>query len=269
MKSPTKSTRGKILRYTSDRFTVAFVLTVFGLQLYFWHAVSSVTAALLAIPMFGLCVMSACIHHNHQHVNVFRPRWLNRLFEMPLALQTGVGSYTWVLHHNLGHHLNYLEQRKGDVDESRWMRRDGTQMGRIEYTLHLFANHHLDVYKVGQKHPRLYRSYVLMHIPIVALLAGMFYVHPLNTLIMFVALPLAALIHTCSATYQHHSGLETEDHLCASRNRTSRWYNLLSQNLGYHTAHHMRPGLHWSELPSYHEKIRDNIPAAHIDPTFW
>mgnify|MGYP000123740735 FL=1 len=37
-------------------------------------------------------------------------------------------------------------------------------------------------------------------------------------------------------------------------------YNLPSWNLGYHTAHHMLPGIHWSQLPQLHDKIRPRIP---------
>ena len=39
-----------------------------------------------------------------------------------------------------------------------------------------------------------------------------------------------------------------------------KWYNIVTGNLGYHTAHHMKQGLHWSELPKYHESIMDQIP---------
>jgi len=267
-----KSPRGTILRHTADRGTVMVVVCLFVVQLLVWHFGSTLWAALAVPGLFVPAVMSACIHHNHQHVNVFRARWLNRLFELPLALQTGIGSYTWVLHHNLGHHLNYLQQRPDSAtrrDESHWMRDDGSTMGRVEYTLRLFARHHLDVYRVGRRHPRIYQNYLRMHAVILALLGVLFWVHPVNTLLLFVALPALALLHTCSATYEHHSGLDTSDPLKATRNRTSRVYNLLSQNLGYHTAHHLRPGLHWSELPAFHAQIVGDIPQAQIQPHFW
>lgn len=266
------SPRGTILRYTADRSTVAIVLALFAAQLAVWHTASALWASVAAVALFVPAVTAACIHHNHQHLNVFRAQWLNRLFELPLALQTGVGSYTWVLHHNLGHHQNYLVQRQGKPtrrDESHWMRDDGSTMGRVEYTLRLFGRHHLDVYRVGRRHPRIYRSYLAMHTLVLAVIALLFWVHPVNTLILFVALPGLVLLHTCSATYEHHSGLETDDPFQATRNRTSRVYNLLSQNLGYHTAHHVRPGLHWSELPAYHAEIEASIPPSHINPHFW
>ena len=39
-----------------------------------------------------------------------------------------------------------------------------------------------------------------------------------------------------------------------------RSYNVLTGNLGYHTAHHVKPKLHWSKLPEFHASIADRIP---------
>lgn len=262
--------RGTILRYTADRITVTFVVCLFIMQLAVWYWATPLVAALTTPPLLFLCIITATINHNHQHVNIFRSPWLNRVFDLPLALQSGMGPYSWVLHHNLGHHLNYLNQHPHDnVDESRWTRKDGSLMGQTEYSLHLFLTHPFDIYRVGKKHPKIYTRYLMMRLPLYALFGTLLLVNPVNTLIVFLAVPAAALFHTCRSTYDHHSGLHSSNPLLASYNRINPTYNLLSQNLGYHTAHHMRPGLHWSMLPAYHEEIRAGIPSKLIHRTFW
>src|SRR5262245_32767333 len=142
----TKAPRGTILRYKADRYTVVHVLAFAAIQLSVWWFASPLVAALAVIPLFAFSLMSAPIHHNHQHVNVFRSRALNRFFEIPLSLQTGIGSYGWVLHHNLGHHLNYLSQPPATpVDESKWRRQNGATMSRLYYTARLFLTHERDI----------------------------------------------------------------------------------------------------------------------------
>ncbi len=263
-------TRGTVLRYTADRTTVTFVICLFVLQLIVWYVATPLIAALASPALLFLCVITATINHNHQHVNVFKTPWLNRMFDLPLALQSGMGPYSWVLHHNLGHHLNYLHQHPHDhVDESRWTRKDGSVMGQTEYTLHLFLTHPIDIYRVGKKHPKIFKRYLMMRLPLYTLFGTLLYINPVNTLIVFLAIPAFALLHTCRSTYEHHASLASSNPLLASYNRLNPLYNLLSQNLGYHTAHHMRPGLHWSMLPKYHEEISAGIPDALIHRTFW
>ena len=84
---------------------------------------------------------------------------------------------------------------------------------------------------------------------------------PKQALIIFVLPMPIMLIGLLDNTYQQHQGLDMSGDHCASRNTTSRLYNLISWNLGYHTAHHMHPGVHWSKLPELHETIRHRIPA--------
>jgi fatty acid desaturase len=265
-----KTNRGTILRYTADRYTVFHVLAFAAIQLAVWWLASPLVAGLALLPLLVMSLMSAPMHHNHQHVNVFRSPTLNRLFEIPLSLQTGIGSYGWVLHHNLGHHLNYLSQHPPTpVDESRWTRAGGDMMGRVEYTARLFLVHEIDIFRVGKKHPQIYRKYLLMKAAIYTTLLVLFVANPINTAILYGVLPLATLLHTCWVTYEHHAGLLTKEHRQASRNRSSRIYNLLSQNLGYHTAHHLRPGLHWSELPDFHRAIENEIPESLVNAAFW
>ncbi len=262
--------RGGLLRYKADRLPVAYVLAVLGIHFTVFLWASPVTAAACMLPLFLLSTCVAPINHHHQHLNAFRSPLLNRFYDVALALQTGIGPYGWVLHHNLGHHVNYLHQYPHDrPDESHWTRRDGATMGRFEYSLHLFLHHQFDIYSVGKRYPRQWRSYLLMKIPMAVVLATLAIYNPLNWLFVFVIPGLLTLFHTCWATYEHHAGLHADHHHQASVNRESRIFNAITFNLGLHTAHHQQPGLHWSLLPDLHKRIRDKIPEEMLLKGFW
>jgi fatty acid desaturase len=88
----------------------------------------------------------------------------------------------------------------------------------------------------------------------------MFWYHPMPTLFVFILPMMVSLLFTAWVTYGHHSGLDVDNDFEASYNIMSPIFNLLTGNLGYHTAHHHKQGLHWSRLPELHEKIKDKIP---------
>lgn len=262
--------RGTLLKYKADRGPIAYVVAVFVLRLALWALATPLICWVSVIPLAVLGMFIAPINHHHQHVNSFRARWLNRGYDLLLALQSGVGPYNWVLHHNLGHHVNYLNQPPHESpDESRWTRADGTQMGRLEYTLRLLLYHQVDIVRVGRRHPRLFRYFLVMKLPLWGLIGVGLWLRPLETVLLFLLPAFITLCHTIWATYEHHAGCPGDTHLDASRNRDNRIYNALTGNLGLHTAHHKRPGLHWSLLPELHESIRHQIPEDQILEKFW
>lgn len=260
---------GTILRYKADRRSVAYVMAMFGFHLLVFFAASPIVALLMVLPLAGVSMMVAPINHHHQHLNTFRSAWLNRLYELPLALQTGIAPYGWVLHHNLGHHVNYLHQRPhATPDESKWTRRDGSTMGRIEYTIDLVLNHQLDIFKVGRKYPKYLRAFLLMKLPLYAVIGLALYWNPVNAFLAFLLPGFLTLAHTAWVTYGHHAGHHPTSHYDASVNNLNPVFNFLTCNLGYHTAHHKRPGLHWSLLPEIHDEIEDRIPAHLLSRDF-
>jgi fatty acid desaturase len=262
--------RGTILRYKADRRNVAYVLALFVVRLGIWAFATPLACALCVLPLTGLSVFIGAINHHHQHVNTFRAAWLNRLYDLVLALQSGVGPYSWVLHHNLGHHRNYLNQRPHEnPDESRWTRADGSKMGRFEYSIDLLLHHQIDIVRVGLQHPKYFRYCLLMKLPLWGLIGFGLWLRPLETALVFLVPAFLTLFHTIWATYEHHAGCPGTSHLDGSRNREHPLYNIVTGNLGLHTAHHKRPGLHWSLLPSLHAQIRDEIPEEQILKGLW
>jgi fatty acid desaturase len=265
-----ESKKGTVLRYKADRRSVSYVLVMFAAHLVVFFFAPPWVAAACLVPFCILSFFVAPINHHHQHFNTFHSAWLNRMYDISLAMQTGIGPYGWVLHHNLGHHRNYLNQRPhAEPDESKWTRKDGSKMGVVEYTADLVLNHQIDIFKVGRAYPRFLRAFLWMKIPLWTVLGTLLYLNPVNAILVFLIPSFVALCHTAYATYGHHAGHYPTSHYDASMNNTSPAYNFLTCNLGYHTAHHKRPGVHWSLLPKLHEEIKDEIPPHLIETSFW
>lgn len=249
----------RLFRYREDRLPIAVILAFFAFDVLVYLRTDSV-AWLAAWTLVGILPKGhiCAWNHHHQHVNVFEPSVFNRLLEIVYALQTGITSNAWVLHHSLGHHVHYLDQAK---DESRWRRSDGSSMGEVEYSLEVAATAYPRAWEVGRKYPKQRRVFLFMGILTLAIVAALVVARPVAALFVFVLPMVISLIFTAWATYGHHAGKSTESHFVACNNILHRGYNAVTGNLGYHTAHHYKPGVHWSRLPEVHASIGHKVPA--------
>jgi fatty acid desaturase len=248
----------QLFRYRQDRIPVLLFTALFAVDLVIYLNVDDVRllplwTVLGILPKGWVCAWN----HHHQHVATFRQPVLNRLLEIVFALLTGLTSNAWVLHHTLGHHVNYLDQTK---DESRWKDRDGKKMGTLRYSLEVALTGYSRAWQVSKKYPRHRPVFIGMGLLVLAIVAGLVVYRPWQALFVYVLPMIISLVGTAWATYTHHSGRDASDHFSASTNIMNKWYNLVTGNLGYHTAHHYRGGVHWSQLPKLHEEIKHLIP---------
>ncbi|MEM6415029.1 MAG: fatty acid desaturase [Pseudomonadota bacterium] len=251
-----------LFRFKDDRLPVAVFLALFAADLSIFAFVSSWPIVVLwSLAMLLPKTLICAWNHHHQHVPFFSSTICNRLIEVVFGLQTGACSNVWVLHHNIGHHENYMDQTK---DESAWRAPDGRIMSSLEYSLKLAATGYLCAYKNSKDRPHLRRTLVLMTVLHLAILTTLLSINFFSGFFVFVIPMVFSFFMTCRHTYDHHAGCSEEDEYAASNNIMHRWYNILTGNLGYHTAHHLRPGLHWSKLPAFHSKIADRIPKENF-----
>ncbi len=256
-----------MFRHRADRLPVLIILSLTLLDFVVYLAVDSFW---ILLPYFLVMIIpKGCIcawNHHHSHLPTFRSKPLNRLLEVAYALHTGTTTNLWLLHHVLGHHHNYLDQQ---VDESRWMRKDGSTMGELEYTFKVALTAHARAYKVGARYPKHLRVHLIYTAIVLALVAALVAYRPLPGLMLFALPMVVGFLITAWATYDHHAGLDSQDDFSASYNMMNPVFNVVTGNLGYHTAHHYKQGVHWSELPALHEKIKDRIPAELYRDSFW
>ena len=250
-----------------DYYLIAFILLVLAADLVIFlfspTILIPIVWAIASLPPKGwICSWN----HHHQHCKFFSVSWTNRLIELIMGLHTGIVGETWVLHHTLGHHLNYLDQTK---DESAWKNANGKLMSHLEYTFKVGILAYPIALDVGKRYPKS-RNKLIQNILLTAVVLGwLAWINWANTLIIFIIPMIVLLFLTAHVTYHHHAGLDQTDPYQATYNITDRWYNFFTCNLGYHTAHHLQCGRHWSELPQFHEEIKEKIPShLYQDPGF-
>ncbi len=248
-----------LFRYKADRWPVFIVLTLTAIDFALFYAVNNLLILFvyylaMIIPKSVICAWN----HHHQHIFTFRHTALNRGLELAYALHTGVTTYLWRLHHALGHHINFLNQEK---DESRWKRKDGSKMGALEYTLNVALTAYPRGYRVGKKYPKQLKQFITFTIITFIFVGGLIWYKPAAGILLFALPMITSLLYTAYVTYEHHSGLDTSNEFEASYNKLSPLYNFFTGNLGYHTAHHYKQGVHWSKLPALHATIKEKIPA--------
>ena len=256
-----------MFRYAADRIPAALIVSLTALDFLLYFIVENIWLMLgylilTIIPKGCICAWN----HHHQHTKTFNLTIMNRLMELSYALHTGVTTNLWLLHHVFGHHHNYLDQSK---DESRWQREDGSTMGELEYTLSVASTAYYRGYLVGKRYPHHYRAHLIWTAVAFTIVASLVAYQPLQGLMFFVLPMIIGLLITAWATYDHHAGLPTDDDFCASYNNTNHMFNIMTGNLGLHTAHHYKQGVHWSELPQLHEEIKDRIPPETYRNSYW
>lgn len=204
------------------------------------------------------------IEHNHMHLRLWRKRRLNRLTDTLLSALQGRPVFLFHPAHNANHHRYH----HGPRDAARTYRFAGGDTNHLwGYLLHplqavgvLWPLFGAWLARLTARAPAVRRYYLRQIAWAVAFTALMIATDPAAWL-KFVLLPQLLGLHwLLGANYLQHAHADGRSRLQFARNFTggvNRWFF----NIGYHTAHHLQPRLHWSALPAAHQRI-----ASQIDP---
>jgi fatty acid desaturase len=242
----------RFLRYRSDAPAAALALGAAG-----WM----VCGATGVLPLWSIVVLPfalrwvGIIQHNHTHVPIFRHRALNRAVDVALTFASSVPQPLYRHLHVDVHH-------------------------RFENTAEDWTG---PFYRAGTSFPDLpvsFRRYCLTTtwrcwrrgIPTVwqrqrsALLVCCVPAASPVRVAVFVLVPWAATTVFLPATnWMQHAGCTYESPSSSANVNFGLLHGVLAFNICYHSAHHVRPGAHWSRLPDLHTRfIAPSLPRSRI-----
>jgi fatty acid desaturase len=271
-----QSQRGKWIAHPADRPNAARALA--APFLLFAPFVMDFLASHEII--YGVILFTAIGETNYLlHLHIHRPFSRNPVFNLVLDLSmgavTGMVSSNWRIQHLYGHHrgidLPYRDDRR-ILENYSSIRAISFSANSLWDTFHSpliesFRKGILNDIQTPIRYRWAFCEQLLLLLLVASLMVWQF------RLVLIYLLPwyVAMYFITRYVDYLNHYGCDEgcENPYLRANNSLSWWFNLTTHNFGYHTAHHMRPGAHWTELPAIHEAIADKIPDRHIKHFSW
>jgi len=257
-----------MLRYKADRRTLAYMFFTTALLYVQWNIVGF--NIFLYIVCLFMAIAVAVIAHCHNHLPIWRKRSLNILTDYWLTLFYGFPAFGWIPTHNKNHHV--LNNKKGDYTITYRITEKNNFFSLVSYpSISSFyqqkpiRDYLKNLWKTDR--PEFYAAF-LQYFALAALYAVAFYFDWQKALIFIVIPHQVSLFSVLIFNYVQHVHADEESAMNHSRNFTG-FLNVLLFNNGYHTIHHERAGIHWSEVPAAHKKIEHLIDPALLEKGFW
>lgn len=261
----------RILRYKIDIIAVFTVLLTVSLQLC---GVLFIWPWYLLFPFVLLVRQATIIQHNHAHLKIFHSRFLNELIGRLCSLSNGVLPEFYELHHVRNHH-RFNQRFVGEKqDWSSLYAFKGTRfpdqpVGQFYYVLTFpFIALSYCVIELARSPGTLifrrFRNTVVLAIPILSWLIWMNAWH----FFLFFIIPWTVIGFGLGYNnYGTHHGCKYKGRFDVAIDDLAIPFRFPGYNQGYHLEHHLKPSLHWSLLPSFHETIKTQIPPRNIRHT--
>ncbi len=197
--------------------------------------------------------LNSVVIHNHLHQGVFRSKTLNLAFRAILSFGALYPASANIPSHNLVHH--HFDD-DGDLD---WAAPAHVRFSSNLLNLLHFPNvagprtfAGVQRWAASTRHPTFVRQYRIESAFAFGL-TGLLLVVDFWSALFFVILPqLYGARCILRINLIQHDRADVSSEWNHSRNFVGRGFNWIMCNNGYHTIHHNRAGLHWSELAEAH-----------------
>jgi fatty acid desaturase len=255
--SPRDPHGGSLLRHREDRRALAFGgahLAIVAAAIAAYRA--DLWLAWLAVPLLTASAFVQLITtHNTMHSPLFWNKRANRVWQCALSMCIGYPVSIYVPVHNLSHHLGLQTPR--DILRTTEVRHRWNLLNLVHHmamgTVHLHLLHFAYLGTMRRSRPRWFAQVAWEAVATAAFLTtAALLVGPLAMLALVWAPAVAGQLLMVGFGYVQHDGCDHDSDYNHSRNFLSPIFNWFICDNGYHTAHHNKPGMHWSRGRAAH-----------------
>jgi len=262
-----------MLRQAADRRTLLFVATYFGLVALAW--LTEPGLLLQAVLFISICCFSwfcAVITHNTIHHPIFHSKRANKLFQIVLTQCYGHPVSTFVAGHNLSHHKHV--QEAADVMRTTKLRHRWNLLNLLLFfptvAPSILRGERQFIAYMRRERPRWYRQFRIEAALLIGVMAALALIDWRKFLAFWWLPHVWAGYGIVTINLLQHDGCNEDDGINHSRNFVGRSLAWWTFNNGFHTIHHMKPSLHWSQTPAAHaELVHPHIHPALEEPSIW
>lgn len=258
-----------MLRYKADIRTLAYmVLTTFLMVFLFTRSggLDSALEVALYVLQLIMAISVGVMVHNHKHVPIWKGEALNVLTDCWLTVLYGFPVFGWIPTHLQNHHMH--TNKEEDYTKTYAYSEKNTLWTLIVYPSYSGGVQQRAIFRyVKDLYSKNKRKFWISSLQIVCFVGVLVLAFVLDwkKALLFVVIPQQiALNSVLFFNYLQHIHADEESEFNHSRN-IEGFLNVFLFNNGLHTAHHMKPNVHWSETPKLHAEIRDKIDPRLIE----
>jgi fatty acid desaturase len=242
-----------ILKHPSDLRALFFVATYHALLLGMYF-VPALRNPVCYVAAFSLSFQNVIVAHNHLHQGMFSSPRANMVLRYFLSFGALYPISTNVPAHNLVHH-HFEDDGGPDWADPGWVRFDWNLMNLLQFpnkigTIGLAGAERWMRQAAKSELRRQWNAERWFSLGLTAVLL----LRDFWPALFFVVLPqLWGARSILRLNLLQHEACDVKSEWNHSRNFVGGLLNWLLCNNGYHTIHHNRAGLHWTELPGAHQ----------------
>ncbi len=265
-----KMKKGRILRYKIDAVSVITVMIAVIVQfMAYWYQWPWYSLILVLVLMRE----SHLVEHNHAHLTIFRNHLLNEAIGWLMFLNCGIPLQSYREQHVYVHH-RYLGTEKDWT--SPWSYQ-GTlfpskPINKIYYILTYMITAIFQCAVIYLKKPLSKSTFqFVISMIIVSLMMTFLAIHDFKNFLIYYVVPwMMTYLYLAKANWGQHIGCAYDSVYTTAINDFNIDSCKLGFNIGYHTAHHWYPTLHWFLLEEFHNTyLAPHIPSNYYTPIWF